>query len=329
MMPEPERIDEPAADADLSVLAEPPTDTSASMPAGEKRSPPPLTRIALYIIACLLGGLVGLVPAIAIGVIWLLARGGQPVGAALQREAGIFMISSVFGIYPALVLVTCLFVWYVDRRTLAQIGLTRRRWARQIGAGIAIGAGFVAIQTLLYVALGWVRLSPGSMPLDIRVTLPLMCLVIGVTEELVFRGYLMQTLDEWRGRRVAILVSSVLFWLVHVGQGNVHQPLGAAAMLATAVLLALCRYGAGSLWLPIGLHAAYDWGALSLGGAAEQGIPPLYRLQITAPPWLVGPPGYSGAADLVCLVLLLAGVYRFLYQPNQRKAGADLALGQI
>jgi hypothetical protein len=42
-------------------------------------------------------------------------------------------------------------------------------------------------------------------------------LLVGVTEELVFRGLMYRALEEWRGTRWAIWGTTIAFGLWHVG----------------------------------------------------------------------------------------------------------------
>lgn len=132
--------------------------------------------------------------------------------------------------------------------------------------------------------------------------------LIGLTEELIFRGYLMSVAEEWKGRKFAIVFTSVLFWLAHLGQGNVHEVLGMAGALTISVTFALARYTSGGLWLPIGLHAGYDWMAFSFGGDIGLGFPALTRYQPNVPSWLVGPSGHVGVLDLAFYLALLLAI---------------------
>ena len=53
------------------------------------------------------------------------------------------------------------------------------------------------------------------------------CITAGVTEELIFRGYLMPRLAYFFNNKYApILISSVLFGLMHVGFGTIFQVVG-------------------------------------------------------------------------------------------------------
>ena len=53
------------------------------------------------------------------------------------------------------------------------------------------------------------------------------CLTAGITEELVFRGYLMPRLQLFfKNNYASIVISSLLFGLMHVGYGTIFQVVG-------------------------------------------------------------------------------------------------------
>lgn len=73
-----------------------------------------------------------------------------------------------------------------------------------------------------------------------------------VTEELIFRGCLYGILRKFRGRLVAIPVTSILFALIHG-----HLP-SLPGLLVLAVGLTLVYERCGSLWAPISMHAVFN-----------------------------------------------------------------------
>jgi membrane protease YdiL (CAAX protease family) len=73
-----------------------------------------------------------------------------------------------------------------------------------------------------------------------------------VTEELVFRGCLYGVLRQVGGRAVAIIVTSVLFALIHAHLASMP------GLLMLAVCLSLIYEFTGSLWAPIALHALFN-----------------------------------------------------------------------
>ncbi|MDT7898020.1 MAG: CPBP family intramembrane glutamic endopeptidase [Armatimonadota bacterium] len=285
---------------------------------------PAWARFLLYLAACLMAGCIGLVLGGLVAALWLFGKYGPQAMQRLHQEIGAIVLACSFAIYPLLILVTVLFVWFVDRRPLSSVGLTKERWLKDLAIGVGIGVGFVVAMAVLYRLAGWLRFEPAPISIGMwLVTTLLLYPLIGFAEELVFRGYLLSTLEEWGGRKVAMAVTAVLFWMLHIGYGTgspVNELIAIPTYLAVGVTFALCRYSVGNLWLPIGLHTAYNWAAFSLMGSPKEiGFPSFFTTEPTVPHWLVGPPGKAGLIDMGVTFLFLAAIYFALYRPSLRR----------
>jgi membrane protease YdiL (CAAX protease family) len=83
--------------------------------------------------------------------------------------------------------------------------------------------------------------------------------IVGLFEELFFRGYCLFTLTMGIGFWPAAFASSFVFGYVHRGNSG-ETWVGAFAAGLVGLLFALLLRGTGDLWMPIGFHAAWDWG---------------------------------------------------------------------
>jgi membrane protease YdiL (CAAX protease family) len=79
-------------------------------------------------------------------------------------------------------------------------------------------------------------------------------LLVGLGEELIFRGLMYRALDEWRGTRWAIWGSSLGFGLFHLGHGD---PTIVVAVFIGALFAAI-RWRTGGIVGLIVVHALYD-----------------------------------------------------------------------
>jgi hypothetical protein len=105
-------------------------------------------------------------------------------------------------------------------------------------------------------------------------------------EEMVFRGYGLDTLREALGLAGAFVVSIPLFALYH-GMGW-RRLLG---LSAAGLLLALLRLRTGSLWFGAGFHFAWNLVQEGVFGPADR-APSLRPLAVHGPGVWVGRPGY-------------------------------------
>ncbi|MEZ4389137.1 MAG: CPBP family intramembrane glutamic endopeptidase [Candidatus Krumholzibacteriia bacterium] len=154
---------------------------------------------------------------------------------------------------------------YLGRRkeTAASVGWTRRGRGRAVGLGLAIGAFWSVVMILrsarpaaeilagLGAAQAWYFANH---------------LVVGATEELVFRGFLQQRLEAWLGTWRGWLLASLIMALAHWGQRlTVMEMSPRDALLSSlylihhSALLGLVMLRSRNLAAPVIVHAFTNW----------------------------------------------------------------------
>ncbi len=183
----------------------------------------------------------------------------------------------------ALSLFVCLY--RIDRKKISWCGLT---WGADSLREFRLGAllGLAALAALLCLGL-WAEvchIQPTSDQARLWRTvigfIPAAVLV-GILEELVFRGYLFQHLracSTWS----AVLLTSILYSVVHTktllwDEAVFRELIG---LFLLGVSLSLSRLWTGHLWLAIGLHAVVAYGA-----RVNKLLVPIIH---ETPDWLVG-----------------------------------------
>lgn|SRR5579883_983852 len=115
-------------------------------------------------------------------------------------------------------------------------------------------------------------------------------LLVGLTEEFLFRGYLQVTLTSGMGFWPGAVLLSCVFGAVHLrnpGEG----PVGALSVFVTGMFLVFTLRRTGTLWFAVGFHAAYDFGETFLYSVPDSGIvAPGHMLASSfhGPRWLTG-----------------------------------------
>lgn len=89
-------------------------------------------------------------------------------------------------------------------------------------------------------------------------------LLVGLTEEITFRGVVLVGARQHVSERVAFLVSSGLFGLFHLPNIILGSPVGSAVVqvIATACIgsaFYVFRRVSRTIWVPVALHATWDW----------------------------------------------------------------------
>jgi CAAX protease family protein len=186
--------------------------------------------------------------------------------------------------------------------------------ARLLGAGCFAGFAMVTLLVAACWAGGFVRFGGlAERGADLAKYAALWAggmLMVGVGEELTFRGYPLASLRRGIGFWPAAVILSLLF-----GGEHLTKPMETTADILNIVLigLALCVSvrATGSLMFAMGFHAAFDFLALSFYGSpntGNHGLPlehHLLDLQIAGPAWLTGGPQGLEASWLLPPLLLL------------------------
>ncbi|GAB3905949.1 hypothetical protein GCM10029964_101970 [Kibdelosporangium lantanae] len=145
---------------------------------------------------------------------------------------------------------------------------------------------------------------------------------VAATEETLFRGVLFRMLEERTGTVIALVVSSLVFGLVHII--NVNATLwGAISIGLTGGLLTSSLYVVTrSLWFPLGLHFAWDFTHSGVFGVVMSGSAEAPRGLLNTT--LEGPVVLTGGAfgpEASLLVLLVAAVPTVLLLRRAAKTG--------
>ncbi len=225
--------------------------------------------------------------------------------------------------------VYAVFVRFVERRRVTELALPGM--GRDLGIGLAIGAGLYTASVLVLIVSGIYRIEGLN---SVAFMLPAVAVALssGVFEELLFRGAVHRIVEEWAGSWIALVVSSLAFGFVHLLNpagtltGALFISIEAGLLLAAAYMLT------GRLWMSMGFHASWNYTQSAVfSGVVSGGVtdPGLIRASIDGPDWLTGGSfglESSAVAFVVCtttgLVLLLMAVRRGnVVPPAWRRAG--------
>jgi hypothetical protein len=115
-------------------------------------------------------------------------------------------------------------------------------------------------------------------------------LLVGFSEEFLFRGYVQYRMSQSIGFWPAAIFLSLLFGAFHLynpGEGIS----GIASVAVTGLVFAFALRRTGNLWLAVGWHASYDFGETFLFSVPDSGV--LYDKHLSnaglhGPAWLTG-----------------------------------------
>lgn len=136
-----------------------------------------------------------------------------------------------------------------------------------LGVGLVAGVGGIGGLMAIEIGLGWVKVAidPAQIAPVALLTPLILGLWVGMTEELIFRGLLLNLLQAEFSQWAAAAIASVIFALLHLvweGSANLPQLPGLWLM---GMVLSFARWtDGGQIGLAWGLHAGWIWAIASL-----------------------------------------------------------------
>ena len=245
---------------------------------------------------------------IPVGLLLLIPDLELPDGVFLALNQVVSIFATTLSVYLA---------WrFLDKRSFSSLGLKLDKWtAIDIFAGIVITFFIMGFIYLIECGLGWLTFDGFAWETDPLITVLggslgmfVVFIFVGWNEELLSRGYHLQTIASGLNMFWGVIISSAIFGLLHLGNPNATW-VSAAGIFFAGLFLAYGYLTTKQLWLPIGLHIGWNFFEGVVFGFPVSGLD-IYRLiRIT----VEGPELWTGGAfgpeaGLVVLPGMLLGV---------------------
>jgi membrane protease YdiL (CAAX protease family) len=204
---------------------------------------------------------------------------------------------------------------FIDKRSISSLGLKFDRWtALDIVAGVLITFFMMGFIYLIQWGLGWLTFDGFAWETDSLLTVLggtlgmfAVFIVVGWNEELLSRGYHLQTIASGLNLFWGVVLSSTVFGVLHLGNPNATW-ISAAGIFFAGLFLAYGYITTRQLWLSIGLHLGWNFFEGVVFGFPVSGLDiyRLIRITVHGPElWTGGP--FGPEAGLVVLPGLLLG----------------------
>jgi uncharacterized protein len=213
------------------------------------------------------------------------------------------------------ILVAMAVMAYIERRKISDYGLPLRLAFRK-GFWLGTLLGFLSLSGALLAifALQGFRITGlaihGATILTATLSWAAACVIVGLCEESVFRGYPLFTLTTGIGFWPAAILMSALFGLSHMFNPG-ETVMGVLSVVLIGLLFCLFVRRTGDIWIVVGFHAGYDWGLTFFYGVHDSGFAPYHNLfnsQFSGPAWLTGGSVGPEASIFTQIALVIVGI---------------------
>jgi uncharacterized protein len=218
------------------------------------------------------------------------------------------------------------------------LGLSARaRAGSDLLLGGLVGAVGITSAVLIAWTAGSVTIEPNLSATGVQITATLfytfvIFLIGALSEEALFRGYLLQTLIRDKHVAVGIIFTSLLFALAHNQNPNTSK-LSLFNTFAAGVWFAIAYLKTQNLWFPLGIHLIWNWlqgpvFGISVSGISDLNPHPWLRTTDLGPEWLTGG-AYGIEGGLACTGAILSSILIIHFVPDWRRTALHRASSRV
>ena len=224
------------------------------------------------------------------------------------------------------VIILFLFIFWVkviEKNALSSLGFVKRNWLKYLVWGILLSLLQMGVLALVYQVggIGSFELNELSLePILFILGLFPFWLLQGGTEEVATRGWLLTRIAARTNLPLAIVISSSLFGILHMGNAGVTF-LSVLNIILDGVLAALLFIYTDSIWLVVAQHGTWNYVQGNLLGFQVSGTgadASIFSFTMgDGPDWLTG--GAFGAEGSIITTLVLLVSLVIVYRLGERK----------
>ncbi|OOM73396.1 CAAX amino terminal protease self- immunity [Clostridium puniceum] len=225
----------------------------------------------------------------------------------------------------SLILLVILFWKIWDKGKVREIGLTniKSSW-KDLCVGLLIGAvSFTIVAFILLITKSVEMVNSFGSPKfsGVLITQLIIFIFVGINEELFCRGYCMTVLKQTKKSWIPVVVSAIIFSLMHSMNGGISL-LAYINLFLFGILMGYLFMKTKNIWMCIGYHITWNYfqgdifGFLVSGSTTES----IYSIKVVSPN-LINGGSFGPEGGLVVTALLIVTtflVYKFI--PNRKSA---------
>lgn len=238
----------------------------------------------------------------------------------LKDDEQLLQMTFQFGISCVVILlVTWLVRKTIDKKCFKSLGFSFFNYKVEAAIGFTTAIAILGFGTLLLVASGSIRFI-GFESSYSQIFAILLMIAVAVSEEVMFRGYILNNLMQSVNKWAALSISSIFFALVHLANPGISL-LAIFNIAAAGFLLGINYIYTKNLWFSIFFHFSWNYFQGSILGYKVSGLPMSGGFQqiISGADWLTGGIfGFEGS--VLCSILLTATFFVFMYEFSRRYA---------
>jgi membrane protease YdiL (CAAX protease family) len=182
------------------------------------------------------------------------------LGLKLDTESISLTESTMLQIFTAIgtFLLVFIFTRYIDRTDFKNVGFQLKGYTKDILPGIALGAVIMSLGFLILLILKEINVTGIDFDIYKLLISIVLFVFVALNEEVFLRGYILNNFLQSMNKYVALVLSSLIFSILHVFNPNFDLTSFISILLA-GLLLGISYIYTKNLWFPIALHFSWNF----------------------------------------------------------------------
>ncbi len=284
-----------------------------------KFKPHPILQLLMFVLVFYLSQMIVAIPFAVIS--FVSGQGQLEVINELMNEDWMMALQLLVTVFPAAI--SILYCRFIERRSIASMGLVKRNCVRYYAIGLAIGTAEFALCVLICYAVGAVSYVGTALNnVGLFVVICIGWIIQGAEEEILCRGFLMGTMASRLPLWAAVLINSAFFSIMHLFNDGFNLVVF-INLLLFGIFMSVMAVRFDSIIPCCAVHSIWNLVQGNVFGLPVSGMmtgPSVFRFQLAdnMELWTGGVFGIEGGiAESIIIVLLTLAL---LFIPKKKKS---------
>lgn len=166
------------------------------------------------------------------------------------------LITSFFNLGGSF-LVIWLFIKFVDKEQFIKLGFQTKNRMKEFILGIIIGFIIMKMGYFILIYLNEIFFIKVILNFKELIISIILFTIVAIVEETMFRGYILKNLMNSFNKHTALIISSILFSLMHSFNQNIDL-FSLFNLFLAGILLGFSYINTKNLWFPIAMHLSWN-----------------------------------------------------------------------
>ena len=228
-------------------------------------------------------------------------------------------ITIAFFGFMGMLVMAWIFRRFIDGKTFNSLGFKFSEYKKDFLIGLLFGFILIASGFVILLILGNLSISDTNFNIPLLFGYVFLFTIGSLNEEIMIRGYILTNFCDSMNKYIALIVSSLLFAIMHLANANVTV-LSFVNIFLAGILLGIYYIHKRNLWFPISLHFSWNFFQGPIFGFEVSGVDVTGVIiqDIQGPDLITGGTfGFEGSIIATLLMVISIVLLHYRYQEEK------------